>query len=392
MRSVKELYKIGYGPSSSHTIGPTAAAQYFMRSFPDAKKYVVTLFGSLAYTGKGHGTDKTLKKVFGEDKTEVVFDKVTQKEHPNAMIFTAVYPSGDRSCEIWSVGGGDIKILGAENASCDVYSEKNFEQIKTRCGREGLSLSDYVRLHEPDAADHMKNVWEAMKASVRGGLTKTGELPGGLKVLRRAKELISSDLSGSDKDKMIAAYAFAVAEQNAAGEMVVTAPTCGSCGVLPATLYYYQSVFSCGNDEIYNALMCAGVIGNVIKHNASISGAECGCQAEIGSACAMAAAAIAYLEGLKLNEIEYCAEMAIEHHLGLTCDPVGGLVQIPCIERNALAAMQAFNFVSIAPTLAKSRKVDFDTIVLTMYETGCDLKNKYRETSIGGLAKHFKRS
>ena len=390
MRSVKEIYKIGYGPSSSHTIGPTAAAQYFMRVYPDAERYVVTLFGSLAYTGKGHGTDKTLKKVLGEDKTEVVFDKITQKGHPNAMVFSAVYPTGGKTCEIWSVGGGDIKIAGVENTSSDVYSEKNFEQIKARCISENLSLSDYVRLHEPDACDHMKNVWEVMKAAIREGLTKTGELPGGLKVLRRAKELISSDSSRSDTEKRIAAYAFAVAEQNAAGEMVVTAPTCGSCGVLPATLYYFQDAFDCPNEEIYNALMCAGVIGNVIKHNASISGAECGCQAEIGSACAMAAAAIAYLEGLKLNEIEYCAEMAIEHHLGLTCDPVGGLVQIPCIERNALAAMQAFNFVSIAPTLAKSRKVDFDTIVLTMYETGCDLANKYRETSIGGLAKHFK--
>ena len=194
----------------------------------------------------------------------------------------------------------------------------------------------------------------------------------------------------SDKDRLIAAYAFAAAEQNASGGLVATAPTCGSCGVLPAALYYYKKTYKCSSEDVYGALMCAGVIGNVIKHNASISGAECGCQAEIGSACAMAAAAIAHLKGLSLGEIEYCAEMAIEHHLGLTCDPVGGLVQIPCIERNALAAMQAYNFVSIAPTLAKSRKVDFDTIVSTMYETGRDLGYNYRETSTGGLAKHYK--
>ena len=393
MKSIKQLYKIGYGPSSSHTIGPTRAAQYFLRKFGDAEKYVVTLYGSLAFTGKGHGTDTALKKVFADKDLTVEFDEKTQKSHPNVMLFTASRAGGKKSLEIISVGGGDIKIVGEADDEKDVYKEKNFEEIKKYCTENGLSLSGYVCRFEDGIFDHMRDVWQAMQASVLEGLSKTGELPGGLHVTRRAQELIgqiSKDSSPSDKDRLISAYAFAAAEQNASGGLVVTAPTCGSCGVLPAALYYYKKTYKCSDEDVYNALMCAGVIGNVIKHNASISGAECGCQAEIGSACAMAAAAVGQLKGLTLSEIEYCAEMAIEHHLGLTCDPVGGLVQIPCIERNALAAMQAFNFVSIAPTLAKSRKVDFDTIVSTMYETGRDIANNYRETSIGGLAKHYK--
>ena len=393
MKSLKQLYKTGYGPSSSHTIAPTRAAQHVLKKYPDADKYTVTLYGSLAFTGKGHGTDEAIRKVFGDKNVEVVFDTQTQKPHPNTMTFSAVYADGVKTEEILSVGGGDITIVGEKAADEDVYAEKNFNEIKAVCFKEGLSLSGYVCKHEKNIIPYMREVWKTMKGSILAGLEATGELPGGLHVMRRASELLKSranDPTQSDKDRLIAAYAFATAEQNASGGMVVTSPTCGASGVLPAVLYYYQKTYDCSGEDICNALMCAGVIGNVIKHNASISGAECGCQAEIGSACAMAAAAIAQLKGLGLNEIEYCAEMAIEHHLGLTCDPVAGLVQIPCIERNALAAMQAYNFVSIAPTLTKSRKVDFDTIVLTMYETGRDLANNYRETSTGGLAKHYK--
>ena len=392
MKSVKGIYKIGFGPSSSHTIAPTRAAKWFLDKYGDALSFSVTLYGSLAYTCKGHSTDNAIKKVFDGRKIEVVSDTVTKTEHPNTMRFSAYYPSGVKTVEILSVGGGDLRIEGEEDALKEVYREKNFDEIKKYCEGKSISLVDYVVEREGDLSQYLSTVWEAMKASIKEGLNATGVLPGGLMVNRRAKDLFNGVALGNKENTLVAAYAFAAAEQNAAGETVVTAPTCGACGVLPAVLYRFQKMTDCDDEKIFEGLICAGVIGNVIKQNASISGAECGCQAEIGSACAMAAAALAYLNGLDINEIEYCAEMALEHHLGLTCDPVGGLVQIPCIERNALAAMQAFNFVGIAPMLAKSRKVDFDTIVLTMYETGRDLNKGYRETSTGGLAKHYKRS
>jgi L-serine dehydratase len=340
----------------------------------------------------GHGTQSALEKSFDGKKISFSYDKETQKGHPNCMIFHAYYPDRTESTEIWSVGGGDIKILGEDNLLEDVYTEKDFDEIKKYCLSHDISLAEYVLRHE-DIREYLLKVWQTMRSCISNGLATEGELPGGLRVKRRAKELFGvadENKNLSESDRYVSAYAFAAAEENAAGDLIATAPTCGSCGVIPAAFSYYQQANNISDDEIVMALMCAGVIGNVIKTNASISGAECGCQAEIGTACAMAAAGIGYLKGLSLSEIEYCAEMAIEHHLGLTCDPVGGLVQIPCIERNALAAMQAFNFASIAPYLAKSRKVDFDTIVRTMYETGKDLSDKYRETSSGGLAKTYK--
>ncbi len=393
MKSIRELYKIGYGPSSSHTIGPTRAAQVFLSENGGAERYRVVLLGSLAYTGKGHGTDEAVKKAFSGRKVEVVFDKTTQPAHPNAMIFTAFYDGKTLTKEIHSVGGGDIRVVGEENGSPDIYAEKNFDEVKKICIKNDITLWQYALEREGrQIYGFLADVWNTMKACIEEGLQASGVLPGGLGVQRRAAELLTKarPTNGNVReDRLVSAYAFAASEQNASGGKVVTAPTCGACGVVPSVLYYFKNKKRCSDEAVYNALLSAGVVGNVIKRNASISGAECGCQAEVGSACAMAAAGLASLKGMSLHETECSAEISLEHHLGLTCDPVGGLVQIPCIERNAFAAMSAINAVNLSSVLAESRKVDLDTIIATMFETGCDLARGYKETSIGGLAKHF---
>lgn len=395
MQSLKELYRIGAGPSSSHSMGPEAAAIKLKSLYPDAR-FKITLCGSLALTGKGHGTDTVLERVLG-DAVQVVFDCEKQDiPHPNTM-YVEVLKGEQKIAEhtVLSVGGGKIVFQGEKIAATpEVYPLNSFGEIKELLQREDMRIPEYVYSVEADARDYLFKVWAQMKATVKEGLEAEGELPGGLHVMRKAKYLLHSKHIGETdeiaENRRICAYAFAVAEQNAAGGRVVTAPTCGACGVIPAVLYYRQKQEKFSDDKIVDALAAAGLIGNLIKTNASISGAECGCQAEIGSACSMAAAALAELYDMELEQIEYAAEVAMEHHLGLTCDPVRGLVQIPCIERNAVAAMRAVNAVNIANFLTYTRKVSLDTIISTMYETGKDLSNRYRETSEGGLAKLYK--
>lgn len=398
MQSLRELYRIGVGPSSSHSMGPEAAAKKLLSLYPDAE-FKITLCGSLALTGKGHGTDTVLKKILG-GKVTVIFDTVTEDlPHPNTM-FVGVYVGGKEvsTHTVLSVGGGKISFLGEKLADTpEVYSLNSFEEIKEYLKEHDMRLSDYVFAVEPDMEEYLYTVWAQMQRSLKEGLNAgEGELPGGLHVMRKASYLWHGKHIGETpeiaENRKICAYAYAVAEQNASGGVVVTAPTCGSCGVLPAVLYYMKRDKKFTDGQIVNALAAAGVIGNLIKTNASISGAECGCQAEIGSSCSMAAAGIAELYEMDIEQIEYAAEVAMEHHLGLTCDPVGGLVQIPCIERNAVAAMRAINAVNIANFLTYTRKVSLDTIIRTMYETGKDISGRYRETSEGGLAKHYKSS
>ena len=398
MKSLRELYRIGRGPSSSHTIGPEKAATIFSARYPDADAFNVILFGSLASTGIGHGTDVVLKKTFPKP-TAIVFDNSDiDIPHPNTMDFTA-YKNGKTigTSRVVSVGGGTIKFIGEEQETApDVYDLYTFDMIKKFCEKEDIRIWEYVEMCEgKDIWNYLEEVWGQMISSIKEGLKQSGSLPGGLGIEKKAKYLHSqnhiNETPETKENRIVCAYAFAVSEQNASGETVVTAPTCGASGVLPAVLRYMQKKNNFSDEKIYKALATAGIIGNLIKTNASISGAECGCQAEIGSACCMAAAALAELFDMSVEQIEYAAEVAMEHHLGLTCDPVLGLVQIPCIERNAVAAMRAINAVNLANFLTSTRKISFDVVIATMYETGKDLRGQYRETGEGGLAKRYQK-
>ncbi len=396
MKSITSVYKIGNGPSSSHTVGPYHAAQTFAERYPNAASYEVTLFGSHAFTGGGHGTSKAIENAIPGVK--VIYNRTeTDLPHPNTMRFRA-FKDGQEiaSTRIFSIGGGSIRF---ENESSEedkeVYPQKNFTEILDLCNQEHISILQLIYILEGSTLrDYLRKVWRAMQESVKRGLSAKGTLPGGLGVVRKAKALFDKRCYNESSDvtmnRLIAAYAYAVSEENAAENVVVTAPTCGSCGVLPSILYYMQHDRGFPENEILDALAVAGLIGNVIRTNASISGAQCGCQAEIGSACSMAAAAVATLFGLTIDQIEYAAEIAMEHNLGLTCDPVGGLVQIPCIERNAVAAMRALSSVNLSRFLYETRKISFDEVVATMYRTGLDLDPKYRETSHGGLAEIYR--
>lgn len=395
MKSLKELYKSGRGPSSSHTIGPQLIAEKVLEKH-GKRRYAVTLYGSLALTGKGHGTDRVIKRVLG-DETEILFDEKEKNiRHPNEMKIYAV--SGTDKILLataQSVGGGAVVINGkAYPDGKDVYKEKNFFEIKKDVESSGGDLVGYVRRNESDVFTHLGEMWDVMKESVEAGLKKDGELNGRLNLERKAKSLYEKESIFENaitrENRILSAYALAVAEENADNGVVVTAPTCGSAGVLPAILYYMYKENNVGKEKIINAMAVAGVIGNTVKQNASISGAECGCQAEIGVACAMAAAALAYLYNLDTETIECAAEIALEHNLGLTCDPVMGYVQIPCIERNAMAANKAVNAVTLAKYLEEKHKIAFDDIVKVMYETGKDMNKNYKETSLGGLASLYK--
>ena len=397
MQSLKKLYKIGIGPSSSHTMGPQYAAEYVNEKYPDADFIKVILYGSLALTGEGHGTHKALSSTL-KIKNEIVFNtEETVLPHPNTLDFI-IYNKDNTEIDkvrAMSIGGGEIRIEGVPGVTApEIYPHKNFEEIKDYCLMHHLRLSDYAAKFEGEEIfPFLKTIWERMKLTVREGLSQEGILPGGLEVERKAKYLYAQrhmdETPETRENRLVCAYAYAASEQNAGGGMITTAPTCGASGVLPAVLYYMQEKKGFTDFEIAKALAAGGIIGNVVKKNASISGAEAGCQAEIGTACSMAAAALAELHFMDLDQIEYAAENAMEHYLGLTCDPVCGLVQIPCIERNAVAAMRAINALSLANFLTATRKVKFDTVVDTMYETGKDLKHKYRETSEGGLAVNY---
>ena len=389
MKSLRYLYRIGRGPSSSHTIAPERASKLFLKEFPSASSYLVTLYGSLALTGKGHGTDRVISSIL--PAATIRFDTKTEVPHPNTMDFTA----DGHTLRIFSTGGGAILVEGRESEEKDIYPLTKFTPIKEYCQERELRLPDFVKEVEGDEIfSYLSTVWEQMKSTIQQGLKAEGVLPGGLGVEKKAKLLYRQrhidETPETKENRLVCAYAFAVGEQNASAETIVTAPTCGASGVLPAVLYYEQKKHGFSDEAIVKALAAGGLIGNVIKENSSISGAECGCQAEIGSACSMAAAALAELFEMDVDQIEYAAEVAMEHHLGLTCDPVWGLVQIPCIERNAVAAMRALNAFSLANFLTYTRKISFDTIVETMRETGRDLSRRYRETSEGGLAKLYR--
>ena len=397
MKSIKSLYKIGLGPSSSHTMGPSFAATEFLRISPQADFIKVTLFGSLAKTGKGHGTDRAISETLANIPHEIVFDYESKTPiHPNTLEFIA-FKDGKETYkkEFYSIGGGEIQFDGADSVSPkEVYSENNFTEIANMCKSRNIRLSDYVfEKEDSDIKQYLMSVWKTMQNAINEGLSKSGTLPGGLSVERKAQFLYNQkhidESPQTRENRLVCSYAFAVSEQNADCGIIVTAPTCGSCGVLPAVLKYMQDKNNFTDEDIIRALAVAGLIGNIVATNASISGAECGCQAEVGTACSMASAALCELFEMGIDQIEYAAEVAMEHHLGLTCDPVCGLVQIPCIERNAVAAMRAINALSLANFLYGSRKVSFDMVVETMYQTGKDLSHLYRETSEGGLAKLY---
>ena len=397
MKSIRNIYKIGLGPSSSHTMGPSFAALRFSEEYPEADAVKVTLYGSLAKTGEGHGTDRAIRETLATENTEIIFDTEAETPvHPNTLDFVAFKDGKESGRErFYSIGGGEIRSDGAcAPESPEVYEEKSFGDIATYCKARNIRLSDYVFEHEDEGfKDFLFEVWQTMQNAVQEGLSKTGVLPGGLSVERKAQYLFGQkhiDESPQTKEnRIVCSYAFAVSEQNADCGLIVTAPTCGACGVVPAVLKYMQEKKDFSDADVLRALAVAGLVGNIVATNASISGAECGCQAEIGTACSMAAAALCELFEMGIDQIEYAAEVAMEHHLGLTCDPVCGLVQIPCIERNAVAAMRAINALSLANFLYGSRKVSFDVVVETMYQTGKDLSHLYRETSEGGLAKLY---
>ncbi|WP_300867873.1 L-serine ammonia-lyase, iron-sulfur-dependent, subunit alpha [uncultured Alistipes sp.] len=397
MESLKELYKIGSGPSSSHTMGPKKAAELFAShpTLPDA--YRVTLYGSLAATGKGHLTDAAILAVLAPlAPTEIVWrPDITLPFHPNGMLFEGLKQGEtiDR-WTVYSVGGGTLADERTGIARPErVYGMTTIAEIKEWCYREGKTYWEYVNDCEgPEIWDYLDTIWTSMCDTVRRGLNNDGVLPGGLKVARKASTYMVKSQSYNDSLRSrarIYAYALATAEENASGGTVVTAPTCGSSGVVPAVLYHLATSRDFLRIRILRALATAGLFGNVAKTNSSISGAEVGCQGEVGVACAMAAAAACQLFGGTPSQIEYAAEMALEHHLGLTCDPVCGLVQVPCIERNAVAAARALDANIYATLSDGSHMVSYDRVVEVMKQTGHDLPSLYRETGEGGLARDY---
>ena len=400
MKSIREIYKIGKGPSSSHTMGPAKAAQLFRDEQPEADGFRVVLYGSLSKTGVGHGTDRVIREVLSPLPTQIEFaGHAPEGCHPNTLDLYATKDGRQIGyLRVESIGGGDIRIPGQSHRDTpDVYPENSFAEIADFCKWRYIDkLSDYVELNEgEDIWEFLSQVWDVMKNAIAEGLATEGVLPGGLKVQRKAKYLFEQkpheDVPALKEFQTIAAYAYAVAEQNADNGTIVTAPTCGACGVLPAVLKYAQDTKGFSDEQILRALATAGIIGSLTKRNASISGAEAGCQAEIGTACSMAAAALAELYGQTLDQVEYAAEVAMEHHLGLTCDPICGLVQIPCIERNAVAANRAMNACNLSYFLTGSRNISYDMVCRAMHETGINLNHRFRETSEGGLAKIYAR-
>ncbi|MDD7266788.1 MAG: L-serine ammonia-lyase, iron-sulfur-dependent, subunit alpha [Lachnospiraceae bacterium] len=396
MKSLREVYKIGHGPSSSHTMGPGKATADFVAAYPQADRIRVILYDSLAKTGMGHHTDRVIEETVANAgmQLELLCNTAAKAlPHPNTMdlfAFRGEQELGRRRA--LSIGGGTVNIVGEDIEELpEVYQLSRYSDIAAYCIQKEIGLWEYVEEMEgPQIWDYLLEVWEVMNRAVTDGLKAGGELAGGLHINRKAGYLFQQkhmdESAQTRENRLVCAYAFAVSEQNASAGLVVTAPTCGACGVLPAVLRYMKEERRFSDEEIVHALAVGGLIGNLIKSNASVSGAECGCQAEIGSACSMAAAALAQLFGLGLHQIEYAAEVAMEHHLGLTCDPINGLVQIPCIERNAVAAMRAINAVSLANFLSDTRKISFDMVVDTMYRTGIDMAAAYKETAEGGLA------
>ena len=392
MKTIREIYKIGYGPSSSHSMAPRKAAEIFLKKNPHAELYKAYLYGSLAATGKGHQTDEAIQKVYQDKNIEIVWEPETFLPlHPNGLKFEA-YANNELkdSYTTYSIGGGDISET-AEFIGENLYEIQSMDDLLEYCKKEGKSIWEHVEdVEGKEIWTYLREVWTVMQDAIKRGLENERVLPGSLKVPRKAASYYakSQNTVGSQKNLgMIFAYALAVSEENAAGGRIVTAPTCGSLGVLPAILYFLKIHDKISDKKIVKALATAGMIGNFVKTNASISGAEAGCQAEIGTACAMAAGATTQLKGGSITQIEYAAEMGFEHNLGLTCDPLEGYVQIPCIERNAFAAVKAWECAVYALFSDGNHKVSFDQVVETMMQTGKDLQSDYKETSMGGLAR-----
>ena len=397
MESIKEIFRIGKGPSSSHTMAPRAASQQFLARNPNAARFVVTLYGSLAATGKGHMTNTAILEILSPvAPTEIVWKpKIFLPFHPNGMHFEA-YDEADNKLDEWttySIGGGALADENSSSTAHNVYEMTHLAQIQAWCERTGHGYWEYVEMCEgKEIWDYLAEVWKVMQEAINRGLETEGVLPGGLGVRRKAADYLIRAKGYTDSLRsrgMIYSYALATSEENAGGGIIVTAPTCGSCGVLPAVLYHLKQTRDFRESRILRAIATAGLFGNVAKTNASVSGAQVGCQGEVGVACAMAAAAACQLFGGTPAQIEYAAEMGLEHHLGLTCDPVCGLVQIPCIERNAFAAARAFD-ANIFATFSDGRhRVNYDKALEVMRQTGNDLPSLYKETSEGGLAKNY---
>ena len=375
MKSIRYIYKIGKGPSSSHTMGPERAAKLFLSQNPDADGFQVILYGSLSKTGVGHGTDRVLREVLTPHPTEIIFSsEALPDSHPNTMDFIAIKDGKEAAkLRVESIGGGDIRVPGQSHLDPpEVYPENSFAEIADFCKWRYIdNLSDYVELNEGEEIwPFLMEVWQTMKRSIDDGLAATGTLPGGLNVQRKAKFLYEQKPEENTpallEFQQIAAYAYAVAEQNAGNGTIVTAPTCGACGVVPAVLKYAQDTRGFTDEQIIRGLATAGIIGSLTKRNASISGQN-------------------------LDQVEYAAEVAMEHHLGLTCDPICGLVQIPCIERNAVAAMRAMNACNLSYFLTGSRNISYDMVCRAMHDTGINLNHQFRETSEGGLARIYAR-
>lgn len=401
MKSIKELYRIGHGPSSSHTMGPATATEIFLRHNSDNPAYRVTLYGSLAATGKGHLTDEALKEIFlkANKPMEIIWKpKTFLPLHPNALMFEALDSEGQavNQWTAYSVGGGALREETPQylhTDSPDIYNLTTMTEILNYCDKQGMNFWEYVKeVEQPDLWDYLSEVWHTMCSAIQRGLADEEVLPGVLHLKRKAAKFFvrANSMTPSLQAKGVTfAYALAVAEVNASGGVIVTAPTCGSCGVVPAVLYQIQEKHNFTETQIVRALATAGLFGNIVKENASISGAEVGCQGEVGVACAMAAAAANQLFGGSITQIEYAAEMGLEHHLGMTCDPVCGLVQIPCIERNAYAAVRAMDSCLYSALTDGRHSVSFDKVVRVMKETGHDLPSVYKETAEGGLAQHY---
>lgn len=396
MKSIRELYRIGTGPSSSHTMGPRKAALQFAQANPDAARFEVTLYGSLAATGRGHLTDVAITESLSPvAPVEILWQpQVFLPRHPNGMLFRSLDTDGKElsTQTVYSIGGGEIVIEGSDTGSSpEVYGMNTLTEILQWCENTGRTYWEYVEQCEgPEIWDYLAQVWTTMCAAVERGIDREGVLPGPLGLRRRAATYhvrASGYKSNLQSRGLVFAYALAVSEENASGGEIVTAPTCGSCGVLPAVLYHLKKSRDFSDSRIYRALATAGLIGNIVKHNASIAGAEVGCQGEVGVACAMAAAAANQLFGGSPAQIEYAAEMGLEHHLGMTCDPVCGLVQIPCIERNAYAAARALDANLYSAFTDGIHRVSFDRVVEVMKQTGHDLPSIYKETAEGGLAR-----
>ncbi len=396
MESLTELFRIGHGPSSSHTMGPFAASEKFLKKNPNAKRFEATLYGSLSATGRGHFTDKAITDVLGAERTKVIWSKEEKAFHPNGLELKA-FDASDKCVDTWlcySVGGGALAEEGKVSSVPKLYQLDTMDKIVDWCEKNNKPIWALV-----DEVEGKKGIWQyldkvhkTMNDCIASGLKKTDVLPGGLKLARKAQNIYRQSRHFDDdarRTALLAAYAYAVNEENASLGVVVTAPTCGSCGTVPAVIRYMEQAHHLNKDEVLAALAVAGLVGNVAKQNGSISGAEAGCQAEVGVAAAMAAAAASYLLGGTPRQIQYAAAMALEHFLGLTCDPVKGLVQIPCIERNAVAANRAMISAELSLLGDGNRFFSYDKIVTVMLETGHDLPAIYRETSEGGLAKHF---